>query len=100
MKKMTFPIPDGLQLPMDAATKPFSLSGKFLLMDGGLRPLELGGVAIEQPCGHGEEDDEEYEKEEDGCCGAYKKGQEHMCPDCQKKGVGFLVAVEKAVKRN
>lgn len=101
MKKMLLPIPDGLQLPPDAATKPFSLSGKFLLMGGGLKPLELGGVAVEQSCGHEEEDEEEeYEKEEDGCCGGYKKGPEHMCPDCPKKGVGFIVAVERALKRS
>ncbi len=101
MKKNAITIPSGLQLPQDANVKPFSLSGKFLVMGGKLVPLELGGVAVS--CESEDEDyeeEEEYEKEEDGCCGAYKKGPEHMCPECPKKQMGFIVAVEKALKRS
>ena len=39
------------------------------------------------------------EAEPDGCCGAYRKGPENQCPDCPKKGVGFIVAIERALAK-
>jgi hypothetical protein len=93
MKGM-IPLPDGLPMPEDASTKPFRLSGMFLLRGGKLLPLELEGMAV--PCEEGYEDKEpEDENEGDGCCGAYKTGE--MCEDCPRRGGGFLVAIEKAM---
>jgi hypothetical protein len=103
MKGM-IPLPDGIALPEDASTKPFSLSGMFLLRGDKLMALELDGKPV--PCGESaeEEDDEEGEgkeeggmgKEEGGCCGAYRHGE--MCKDCPKQGGGFLIAIERAMK--
>ena len=95
MKGM-IPLPTGLSLPNDAETKPFSLTGMFILRGDKLMALELGGKIV--PCGEEEEEDGE-EGEESGekeCCGSYKEGE--MCEDCPKQGGGFLVAVERAMK--
>jgi hypothetical protein len=86
--------PCGLALPETAASQPFELTGKFLLTSEGLLALELGGVALAEP-----ESDDEVEEEEDGCCGSYRKGPEHMCPDCPKRGGGFIVAIEQALAK-
>jgi hypothetical protein len=59
MKGM-IPLPDGIALPEDASTKPFSLSGMFLLRGDKLMALELDGKPV--PCG----EDEEEEGEVDG----------------------------------
>lgn len=95
MKGM-IPLPTGLALPNDAETKPFSLTGIFILRGDKLMALELGGKTV--PCDEEEEyeEEEEGEKEEGGCCGAYKNGE--MCEDCPKQGGGFLVAIERAMK--
>lgn len=98
MKGM-IPLPTGLSLPNDAETKPFSLTGMFILRGDKLMALELGGKTV--PCGmeEGEEEEEEGEGEGHGegkCCGAYKEGE--MCDDCPKQGGGFLVAIERAMK--
>jgi hypothetical protein len=100
MKGM-IPLPDGIALPEDASTKPFNLSGMFLLRGDKLMALELDGKPV--PCGEYEEEEEEedeeeegMDKEEDGCCGAYRHGE--MCKDCPKQGGGFLIAIERAMK--
>ena len=96
MKGM-IPLPTGLSLPNDAETKPFSLTGMFILRGGKLMALELGGKTV--PCGEEEDEEEDEEKEEGGegeCCGAYKEGE--MCEDCPKQGGGFLIAIERALK--
>lgn len=96
MKGM-LPIPEGLKLPKDAATKPFTMNGKFILHGDHLMALELDGV----PVASEEDEEDEYEEEggeseEDGCCGEYKKGK--MCDDCPKQGGGgFMVAIERAM---
>lgn len=103
MKGM-IPIPEGISLPKDAATKPFTMSGKFLLHGDHLMALELDGYPVAGP--EMEDDEEEYSKEggedegedkgEGECCGEYKNGK--MCPDCPKQSGGFLVAIERAMK--
>lgn len=97
MKGM-IPLPTGLSLPNDAETKPFSLTGMFILRGDKLMALELGGKTV--PCGMEDGEKEEYgEEKEHGegeCCGAYKEGE--MCDDCPKQGGGFLVAIERAMK--
>ena len=98
MKGM-IPLPDGIALPEDASTKPFSLSGMFLLRGDKLMALELDGKPV--PCGEyeeeeGKEEEEGGEEKEHGCCGAYKEGE--MCKDCPKQEGGFLVAIERAMK--
>lgn len=89
-------MPTGLSLPNDAETKPFSLTGMFILRGDKLMALELGGKIV--PCGGEEEEDGEEEEEggEKECCGAYKEG--HMCDDCPKQEGGFLIAIERAMK--
>jgi hypothetical protein len=91
MKGM-IPLPDGIALPEDASTKPFSLNGMFLLRNDKLMVLELDGKPV--PCGEDEEEEGGEEKEH-GCCGAYKEGE--MCKDCPKQEGGFLVAIERAM---
>lgn len=97
MKGM-IPLPDGIALPEDASTKPFSLNGMFLLRNDKLMVLELDGKPV--PCGEDEEEEDDEEEEgggekEHGCCGAYKEGE--MCKDCPKQEGGFLVAIERAM---
>jgi hypothetical protein len=98
------PIPLGLQVPENAAAEPFTAEVDFILMGDKLMPLAVAGIPIYQPESaeyeEGYEEEGEYEKEEDGCCGAYKKGPEHMCPECPKRGNmggGFLIAIEQAL---
>jgi len=99
MKGM-IPLPTGLALPNDAETKPFSLTGMFILRGDKLMALELGGKAV--PCGEKEEEEGEEEEGEEGgdkehgCCGAYKHGE--MCEDCQNQEGVFIVAIERAMK--
>ncbi len=98
MKGM-LPIPEGISLPKDAASKPFTMSGKFLLHGDHLMALELDGYPVAGPEMEYEEEYGKEEGEDEGegeCCGEYKKGK--MCPDCPKQSGGFLVAIERAMK--
>lgn len=92
--KSLIPIPEGLELPSDASTKPFTLSGKFLQFGGKLAALELGGAAIQNAESEDSEEEDDGEDEEEGCdCG------KSSCSECgQKGGGGFLMAVEHAMK--
>lgn len=96
---MFIPIPEGLSLPADADTKPFDLSGKFILANGKLLPLMLGGSKVAMSEGESESEDEGPEQEaesEDGM----EHGEDCNCPDCsgKKKGNGFMVAIETAMR--
>ena len=102
MKTPLLPLPVDFQPPADAATEPFELTGKFLVVGEGLLALELGGAPLapgEDEPEAGEAEPEAGEAEPDGCCGAYRKGPENQCPDCPKKGVGFIVAIERALAK-
>lgn len=81
---MLIPIPSGLTLPDDAEATPFDLSGQFIVSDGMLMPLMLGGQKIPMD-GEGEEPEmEEPEMEEDMGMGM--------------GGGGFMAAVETAMR--
>ena len=99
MKTPLLPLPVDFQPPADAATEPFELTGKFLVVGEGLLALELGGAPLAPGEPAGEDEPEAGEAEPDGCCGAYRKGPENQCPDCPKKGVGFIVAIERALAK-
>jgi len=92
---MHIPIPEGLQLPQDANTKPFKLDGMFVVVGGKLMPLELGGQPVSMP----ESEEDEGEDEEEG--GEHGGGGEGCgCKECEqkKKGNGFMVAIETAMR--
>jgi hypothetical protein len=100
---MFIPIPSGLTLPEDSDVKPFDLSGKFIVANGKLVPLMIGGQKISME--EEESEDEEYESEEGGeesedGMGEMEHGGGCSCPDCEgkKKGNGFMVAIETAMR--
>jgi hypothetical protein len=111
--KTHIPIPEGLKLPENAETKPFTAEVEFLVMDGMLMPVAVAGKPLpqEQP-----EMEEEGEYEEEG---GEMEGEVEMegesCPECggdkEKCGCGkmgkgggggedsggFMVAIERAL---
>jgi hypothetical protein len=119
--KSHIPIPEGLKLPANAESKPFTAEVEFLVMDGMLMPVSVAGVPIaqEQP-----EMEEEGEYEEEGAEGEAEmeaEGEGEMegegCPECggdkekcrcgkmgkggggggEDSGGGFMVAIERAL---
>lgn len=105
MKSMHIPIPEGLEVPQDGNTKPFKLSGMFVVMGGKLMPLELGGQPVAMPEHEGEEEgeDEEYEGGGGKCdkCGSKGKCEMHGQEEEEDtpKGNSFMVAIERSMKR-
>ena len=114
--KNHIPIPDGLKLPKDAETKPFTAEVEFLAMDGMLMPVSVAGmpIASEEP----EMEEEEYEEgemEEGAEGGEMEEGEEggEMCEQCggdkakcgcgkmggrgAPEGGGFMIAIERAL---
>lgn len=112
--KTHIPIPEGLKLPADAETKPFTAEVEFLVMDGMLMPVAVAGkpIASEEP------DMEEEEYEEEGGEMEAEGGKEEeeggeMCSECGgdkekcrcgkmgkgggEEGGGFMVAIERAL---
>ena len=57
---ISIPIPDGLKLPQNAESEPFTAEVEFLAMDGMLMPVSVAGmpIASEEP----EMEEEEYEE--------------------------------------
>jgi hypothetical protein len=108
--KSHIPIPEGLKLPANAESKPFTAEVEFLVMDGMLMPVSVAGKPLpqEQP-----EMEEEGEYEEEG--GEMEaEGEGEMegegCPECggdkekcrcgkmgKGGGGGFMVAIERAL---
>jgi hypothetical protein len=109
------PLPEGLKLPENAESEPFTAEVEFLAMDGMLMPVSIAGVPIaqEEPemeeGGEYEEEGGEYEEggemegemEGEGCpeCG----GDKEICR-CGKmgkggggEGGGFMAAIEQAL---
>ena len=113
--KTHIPIPEGLKLPADAETKPFTAEVEFLVMDGMLMPVAVAGkpISSEEPEMEEEEyEDESGEMEEEG--GEMEGESGEMCSECggdEKKcrcgkmgkggggeeGGGFMVAIERAL---
>ena len=114
--KNHIPIPDGLKLPKDAETKPFTAEVEFLAMDGMLMPVSVAGmpIASEEP----EMEEEEYEEgemEEGEMEEGEGEGEEggEMCEQCggdkakcgcgkigdrgAPEGGGFMIAIERAL---
>ena len=60
---ISIPIPDGLKLPQNAESEPFTAEVEFLAMDGMLMPVSVAGMPIAS---------EEPEMEEEG----YEEGAE------------------------
>ncbi len=119
--KNHIPIPDGLKLPKDAETKPFTAEVEFLAMDGMLMPVSVAGMplASEKP----EMEEEEYEEGaegegemEEGAEGEANEEGGEMCEKCggdkakcgcgkmgkmgkesAPEGGGFMIAIERAL---
>ena len=109
---MFIPIPSGLTLPKNADVQPFDLSGKFIVANGKLVPLMIGGQKVsmdseEEGPEHEAAESSDYEageqdeesESEDGM-GEMEHGKDCGCPDCvgKKKGNGFMVAIETAMR--
>jgi hypothetical protein len=116
--KSHIPIPEGLKLPKNAESKPFTAEVEFLAMDGMLMPVSVAGIPIasEEP----EMEEEEYEEgemggemEEEGEMEGEESGE--MCEQCggdkakcgcgkmeergAPEGGGFMVAIERALAK-
>jgi len=107
------PLPEGLKLPENAESEPFTAEVEFLAMDGMLMPVSIAGVPIAQEEPEMEEEGE-YE-EEGGEMEAEGEGEGEMCSECggdEKKcrcgkmgkggggedsGGGFMAAIEQAL---
>jgi hypothetical protein len=110
------PIPEGLKLPENAESEPFTAEVEFLVMDGMLMPVAVAGkpIASEEPeMEEGEYGDESGEMEEDS--GEMEGESGEMCSECggdEKKcrcgkmgkgggggedSGGFMVAIERAL---
>jgi hypothetical protein len=116
--KSHIPIPEGLKLPANAETKPFTAEVEFLVMDGMLMPVSVAGKPLpqEEPemeeGGEYEEEGGEMEAEMEG------EGEGEMCSECgggdkekcrcgkmgkggggggEDSGGGFMVAIERAL---
>ena len=104
------PIPEGLKLPANAESKPFTAEVEFLVMDGMLMPVSVAGKPLPQEEPEMEEEDEyeeggemegEMEGEGEGCpeCGGDK--EKCRCGKMGKggggEGGGFMVAIERAL---
>jgi hypothetical protein len=113
--KMHIPIPEGLKLPANAETKPFTAEVEFLVMDGMLMPVSVAGkpLAQEEPEMEEEEYSEEPEMEEEEGEMEEEEGGE-MCSECggdkakcgcgkMGKGGGgeggFMIAIERALSQ-
>jgi hypothetical protein len=119
--KSHIPIPEGLKLPANAESKPFTAEVEFLVMDGMLMPVSVAGKPLpqEEP-----EMEEEGEYEEEGAEGEAEmedegemEGEGEMCSECggdkekcrcgkmgkggggggEDSGGGFMVAIERAL---
>jgi hypothetical protein len=113
--KSHIPIPEGLKLPANAESKPFTAEVEFLVMDGMLMPVSVAGKPLPQEQPEMEEEGEyeeggEYEEE-----GGEMEGE--GCPECggdkekcrcgkmgkggggggEDSGGGFMVAIERAL---
>lgn len=124
--KNHIPIPEGLKLPKDAESKPFTAEVEFLVMDGMLMPVSVAGKPLpeSQPEMEEEGEYEEGGEMEDG--GEMEEGGEmedekEVCPECggdkskcgcgkmggkpqnaakgesAPEGGGFMIAIERAL---
>ena len=88
------PIPEGLELPENAESEPFTAEVEFLAMDGMLMPVSVAGVPIasEEPEmeEEGEYEDESGEMEEDS-------GEMEGGGGGGEDSGGFMVAIERAL---
>jgi hypothetical protein len=114
------PIPEGLKLPPNAESEPFTAEVEFLVMDGMLMPVSVAGRPL--PESEPEMEEEEYEEEGEemeeggGAEGEEEEGGE-MCEQCggdkakcgcgkggmkgedagAPEGGGFMIAIERAL---
>ena len=105
--KMGIQIPEGLEIPQDATTKPFKLNGMFIVMHDKLMPVEIGGYPVSS--GEEKEDEEEEGYSEKEMNGEEEESCEHgdeygMCDECSQKGGkgkmdSFIIAIERALAK-
>jgi len=107
------PIPEGLKLPPNAESEPFTAEVEFLVMDGMLMPVSVAGrpLPASEPEMEEEYEGEEGEMEEGEM--EEGEGEGEVCPVCGKdmsececgkseeggapEGGGFMVAIERAL---
>lgn len=116
----SIPIPEGLKLPQNADSEPFTAEVEFLAMDGMLMPVSVAGIPIasEEPEMEKEMEKEEYEEGGEMEEGEMEEGEEggEMCEKCggdkakcscgkmgkmdkesAPEGGGFMIAIERAL---
>lgn len=96
MKKNCISIPEGLQLPDEAETKPFELKGMFLKKGDELVAVDIGGYPIPSD-EDGEEDEMEEETEESSDDG--DKGDEKPEESTKDRADSFIIAIERALAK-
>ena len=90
--KSHIPIPEGLKLPANAESKPFTAEVEFLVMDGMLMPVSVAGKPLPQEEPEMEEEGE-YEEE-----GGEMEAEAEMEGEGEGEGEGgFMVAIERAL---
>jgi hypothetical protein len=114
--KSHIPIPEGLKLPANAESKPFTAEVEFLAMDGMLMPVSIAGVPIAQEEPEMEEGGE-YEEGAEGEAEMEGEMEGEGCPECggdkekcrcgkmgkggggggEDSGGGFMAAIEQAL---
>ena len=116
--KSHIPIPEGLKLPANAESKPFTAEVEFLVMDGMLMPVSVAGKPLPQEEPEMEEGGE-YEEGAEGEAEMEAEGEMEgeSCPECggdkekcrcgkmgkggggggEDSGGGFMVAIERAL---
>jgi hypothetical protein len=113
------PIPEGLKLPPNAESEPFTAEVEFLVMDGMLMPVSVAGRPLPASEPEMEEEEGEYEEGAEGEAemeegGEYEEEEGgESCPECGgdkakcgcgkmgkgggEEGGGFMVAIERAL---
>jgi hypothetical protein len=114
--KSHIPIPEGLKLPANAESKPFTAEVEFLVMDGMLMPVSVAGKPLPQEEPEMEEEGEYGEEGGEMEAEGEMEGEGEMCSECggdkekcrcgkmgkgggggEDSGGGFMVAIERAL---
>ena len=85
-------IPEGLQLPDEAETKPFELKGMFLKKGDELVAVDIGGYPIPS-----DEDGEEEETDESSDGGEMEDEKSEESP--KDRADSFIIAIERALAK-
>jgi len=91
-------IPEGLKVPANAESKPFTAEVQFLVADGMLMPVSIAGkaLAMEEDAPEEEEDMMSEEAPESGGEMEEEMPKGEGMPPEKERG-GFMIAIERAL---